>query len=295
MHHEWGRLIVLYLFLGGLSAGTLIVSSVATLAGRAPRIARSGALSAPLPVLIGTGLLVLDLGQPFYFWKLLVAFQPRSPMWIGTWLLTLFAFVSVPYAALFMPWLSPAPREAERRRTRLAIAGLPVGIGVGLYTGILLSVLVARPLWNTPVLAQLFLVSALSTGTALLIVMLRDPAAHAERQLLVGADVVLIGVELLLIAVMFLAGRTSTASASAAVGTLAAGRVGLVFWLVVVLSGLVAPLGIEVAGLRGRDRPASRFARFETIAAVLVLVGGLALRWVFVAAGQASALVASAN
>src|SRR5512134_2284485 len=71
-HPEWGLLIVVYLFLGGLGAGALVLSALANFAGRQrdyQGIARAGALAAPLPVLLGTGLLVFDLGRPVFFWK----------------------------------------------------------------------------------------------------------------------------------------------------------------------------------------------------------------------------------
>lgn len=297
MTHEWGLLIVLYLFLGGLSAGLLAVSALATLCGgeRFGSTARVGAWTAPWPVLAGTALLVLDLGQPFYFWKLLVAWEPRSPMWLGTWLLTMFTMVSLPYAGLFLP-VSMAiwrPEDVARMRQRLAFAGLPLGIGVGIYTGVLLGVLVARPLWQTPLLAQLFLISALSSAAALLLVLLRRAASEREHRALAGADAALIAVEILVLAWMLIDARTSTASAKAAVGLLTHGMYGWVFWLGVVGLGLLLPLSLETAELTaGADRPGQTWlAKAAPAAPLFVLLGGLALRWVFVYAGQATELL----
>ena len=297
MTHEWGLLIVLYLFLGGLSAGLLAVSALATLFGgeRFNSTARVGAWTAPWPVLAGTALLVLDLGQPFYFWKLLVAWEPRSPMWLGTWLLTMFTMVSLPYAGLFLP-VSTAiwrPEDVARMRQRLAFAGLPLGIGVGIYTGVLLGVLVARPLWQTPLLAQLFLISALSSAAALLLVLLRRAASEREHRALAGADAALIAVEILVLAWMLIDARTSTASANAAVGLLTHGMYGWVFWLGVVGLGLLLPLSLETAELTaGADRPGQTWlAKAAPAAPPFVLLGGLALRWVFVYAGQATELL----
>ena len=44
------------------------------------------------------------------------------------------------------------------------MAGIPVSLLVGIYTGVLLGALVARPFWNNPMLPMLFLVSALKDG-----------------------------------------------------------------------------------------------------------------------------------
>jgi formate-dependent nitrite reductase membrane component NrfD len=294
MHVEWGFLIVVYLFLGGLSAGALVVSAVATLADRIGYggIARAGAWVAPWPVLIGTALLVLDLGQPFYFWKLLVAFEAQSPMWLGTWLLTLFSLVSLPYAYAFVPsWLSVwQDAESERWRVRLAVPALALGLGVGVYTGVLLGVLVARPLWNTPLIAQLFLVSALSTASALLLLLLARAGTDRERRALAAGDVLLILLELLLLGGMFVSAGTSSASASEAIGVLTHGVYGWTFWLGVVTLGLVLPLGLELTELFHVSHRLAWLPLLVRTAPVLVLAGGFVLRVVIVYAGQATKL-----
>jgi protein NrfD len=295
MAHEWGLLIVLYLFFGGLSAGLLALSSSVTLlrADRLERVASTAAWIAPWPVLAGTALLVLDLGQPFYFWKLLVAFEPRSPMWLGTWLLTLFSIVSLAYAYLLLPPMLRVwgPYDVGIWIRRLAMVGLPLGVGVGIYTGVLLGVLAARPLWNTPLLAQLFLISALSSASALLLAMLGRRATEDERRVLAISDIALIGLEMVVLAWIFADAGTSSASSSAAIALLAHGLYAWVFWVGVVLFGLLLPLGLEAAELRSGHRPdRSWYARTAALAPLLVLVGGFTLRWVMVYAGQASRL-----
>jgi formate-dependent nitrite reductase membrane component NrfD len=307
MHTEWGFLIVVYLFLGGLGAGCLVLAAVATLAGRQQRyasIARAGALIAPLPVMLGTGLLVFDLGRPFFFWKLFTAFAPESPMWIGTWLLTVFTLVSLAFASLHLPERYQVWRPAESGRWRdwLAAAGIPTGIAVGIYTGVLLGAVPARPFWNTPMVAQLFLFSALSTATALLMIVAplvasgfsrkSEPAAgpDADRTLLLSADVVLILLELLIITPYIIHGQLSTESARDSLALIMGGAFTFPFWLGVVAFGLLAPLAIEawhlVPALTGRAHPSRRWV--EVAVAALVLCGGFLLRWVFVYAGQRS-------
>lgn len=97
---EWGYLIVSYLFLGGLSAGLYCVSALAALLhanghdSAYKRIARLGALLAPWPVLIGSFLLIFDLGHWYRFWKLFVRLRWTSPMSLGSWLLIAFSVVA---------------------------------------------------------------------------------------------------------------------------------------------------------------------------------------------------------
>jgi formate-dependent nitrite reductase membrane component NrfD len=285
MTREWGILIALYLFLGGMSAGLLMLSAAAALFApeRLQRTAAIGAALAPWPVIVGAGLLVFDLGQPFYFWKLFVAFSPRSPMWLGTWLIALFSVVSLIYATTFL-------FEPETWRRRLAWAGLPLGAGLALYTGVLLGVLVSRPLWKTPLLAQLFLVSALSSACALLLITLGRGTAGHERHVLARTDAVLIVLELIVLSWMMITARTSVAAASTAASLVVSGSFAWVFWTAVVLLGLLLPLGIELAELAGPRRTDRLVGRLVSAAPAFVLLGGLALRFVMVYAGQVSHL-----
>ena len=190
---EWQYLIVSYLFLGGLSAGLYFVSALTELFRKdddsaQEHIARLGALLASWPVMLGCTLLVFDLGHWYRAYKLFLHFRWESPMSIGSWLLMLFIGISLIYA---YGWTSRDGREhffgrLPRRlrflgilnvdvapwRRPLAIAGLPVSVGVAIYTGVLLGAVQSRPFWNTNLVAQLFLFSALSSGCALLILVL---------------------------------------------------------------------------------------------------------------------------
>lgn len=299
-HSEWGLLIVVYLFLGGISAGAMVISGLANYIGRQERythVARVGAFLAPWPVALGTGLLVFDLGRPVYFWKLFTAFEPESPMWIGTWLLSLFLAVSLPYLNLFLPeerrlW---KPKNVALWKNLLAAAGLPIGVGVGIYTGVLLGAVPARPFWNTPMVAQLFLFSGLSSGAALLILLERrlgsEPGPAEDRRLLVSADVIFILLELFIILPYIVHGALSTLATRQSLQLLFGGTLAWLFWLGVVLLGLLVPLLAEVASLAptlAGERPLRIPHAVEATAAVLVLVGGFLLRFVFVYAGQIS-------
>jgi protein NrfD len=291
-HHEWGLLIVVYLFCGGLSAGAIVISALATLVDRRRRFDRLATVSAvwaPLPIIAGTGLLVLDLGRPFFFWKLFTAVRPLSPMWIGSWLIALFSILSLAYAYLFVQrparWWSPS--HPERWKRRLAIACLPLGIAVAIYTGVLLGVVVARPLWNTPLVAQLFVLSALSTASAFLMFLVDGE----ERTALLGVDLVLIGCEIATLVAFLIYGAVSGASAREAVRLMTATWYGVLFWIGVVIAGLVTPLVLELRHFGYGASPARHAQPSHAVAAALVLAGGFLLRLVFVYAGQASRLV----
>jgi formate-dependent nitrite reductase membrane component NrfD len=165
---------------------------------------------------------------------------------------------------------------APRART-LAWWNLGTGVALGVYTGILLSTLGARALWSSALLGPLFLVSGLSTGAAFLMLF---PVTEDDRRFLVRWDVLAIGLELALI-VLFLVGlSTSDAAGRTAAGMLLGGPWTAPFWTLVVIVGLLVPALLETLESR-------LHYRVTAMAPLLVLVGGFALRWIFVAAGQA--------
>src|SRR6266700_2742257 len=157
---EWGYLIVSYLFLGGLSAGLYFVSALASLLQKNgedmayKRIAKIGALLAPWPVMLGCFLLIFDLGRWYRFWKLFVHIEWTSPMSLGSWLLVAFSVVAVVYCNSWLTaeqrtWIfSRIPkrlgflqllnRDLSGKQRVLALIGLPISVGVGIYTGVLL-------------------------------------------------------------------------------------------------------------------------------------------------------------
>jgi len=331
-HHEWGWMVVVYLYVGGLGAGSLFLSGLAHLSRRAHLfpIARAGALAAPVLVGAGSGLLVFDLGRPLHFWRLFTGFQPVSPMWVGSWLLMAFSAVGMVYAALYLPskwaetfgrWLPPlrgvfgalarwnrvaedhagdtfpdSPKAIRKLRNGMAIIGIPLGIGVGIYTGVLLGAIPARPLWNTPMLAQLFLFSALSTATALLFLLAprfsaanRTHSQDAHRALL-SADLVFIAVELFLIIPFVILAQLRTLSVREALSAILGGHYTGIFWIGVVVCGILFPMLLEVGDLMGwlKRLPKPILRTVHGLVPILILVGGYLLRWVFVHAGQDS-------
>ncbi|ABS28284.1 NrfD/PsrC family molybdoenzyme membrane anchor subunit [Anaeromyxobacter sp. Fw109-5] len=294
--HVWGWEIPVYLFLGGMAAGLMIVTSLLALR----REERSGAarwlaFAAPVLVSIGMGALFLDLAHKAHVWRFYLAFRWTSPMSWGAWILVLVYPVSLLVA---LAGLGEAQAErvvalagrvrlgglvraagavGRRHAPALLQANLWMGVALGVYTGILLSTLGARALWSSSLLGPLFLVSGLSTGAAFLLLFGLDAE---ERELVTRWDRAAIAVEAALL-VLFLVGlSTSGATGQAAAGLVLGGAFTAEFWSLVVIAGLAVPLLLETLEARlhlGATR----------VAPALVLAGGLALRWILVAAGQA--------
>ncbi|UCG86688.1 MAG: polysulfide reductase NrfD [Gemmatimonadota bacterium] len=294
--HIWHGEIPLYLFLGGIVAGVMILTGLWFLLR--PAAERSRALSLlpwASPVLLSIGMLFLwlDLEHPFNAWRFYLAFKIGSPMSWGAWILLL-----IYPAAILLAWVgSPATvRQQWLRRLSavpkldrvdgwatanvkfLAITNVIMGAALGIYTGVLLGTMAARPLWNSAILGPLFLVSGLSTAAAFLL--LYSIADH-ERVVLGKLDMGLITIELALIALWLVGLASGGAAARAAVAQFFGGPYTAAFWTLVIALGLVAPLVGEWIELRHRLVPGRATA-------ILVLIGGFALRWIVVFAGQNS-------
>lgn len=297
--HAWGWEIVVYLFLGGVVAGLLVWTAVLELrSGTRPR---SRALL-PMPFValgflsLGMLALWLDLAHRLWAWRFYAFFRATSPMSWGAWILVLI----YPAGLLFgLGSLDEAQRAWLRARTPRFLAGLlgtlqgwadgarrgilttnvALGVGLGIYTGLLLGTMPARIQWNSAVLGPLFLASGLSTGAAFLLLFRLDPE---ERETLARWDVLAIVAELVLIGLMLVGFATSGETGRLAARNLLGGPYTAPFWSVVVVAGLLVPLVMELLERR-------RHLRFVALIPVLVLCGGVALRWILLVAGQATA------
>ena len=96
-HLPWGLPVIAYLFLAGLGAGALTVSASVLLRGGGGHfggshfaIARYGAFIAPLPVALGSFLLIFELGsfQAGHWFRFLnlyttINLSPRPRAWVA--------------------------------------------------------------------------------------------------------------------------------------------------------------------------------------------------------------------
>lgn len=288
----WGWEIPVYLFLGGMVAGMMIILGYFLFKGR------SGELRCSCTILPGLGIvllsggmltLFLDLEHRLYFWRMYLTFEPASPMSWGTWILLLVypallaaLFIRLPgFLREFFPSLRILAEKAQSNTAFVRFVGISnmvLGGMLGVYTGILLSAFGARPLWNSALLGPLFLVSGLSTAAAFVHLIARDPY---ERVLLAKADNAFLGTELFLI-ILFLTGLLSSTQVHIdAAHLILSGPYAPAFMVFVVGLGIVIPLIIQSLAVRHR-------IPHTAAAPILVIAGGLALRFVIVYAGQAS-------
>jgi formate-dependent nitrite reductase membrane component NrfD len=338
IHVYWNWIVAVYLFVAGVSAGAFAVSAIAYFLGKEKyaNIIRIGAYIAPFPVIVGILALIYDLERPHLFWKLFFSFEPGSVMWLGTWLLLIFSILSFIHFYIWLPerfdliqmarrlparldrikilrsiksgqFLVPlGQKNLARKQGLVAGLGILISIGVGIYTGILLGALSARPFWNNPVLPLLFLLSAVKTGTASISLIghffngfraMRPEEIRANKFMINSVDLILMVFSIIAVFLYIFGLYVSSRSSAEAVHLIMGGEFTFLFWVFVVAAGIVFPFIVAVYELLPYFNERSSYTEHKLwltgVVTVSVLLGGFMLRYVVIYAGQMSQVISS--
>lgn len=290
----WGFIIGTYLFLAGLGGGAYASSTYLRIAKpECVHLIRYGRVIAPVCVCIGLVLLMVDatagFHNPLRFALLLTNFGS-----VMTWgVVFLAVFVVIALIVVIMDLLG----KGQKIPLWLDLAGAAFGICVCVYTGCLLGVAKTFPLWNNALLPILFLVSAVSTGMAALLLVGIFGAPHEFDKVkgfkrfhffLPVAELVLVA------SLLFITAHSAETAGYASVMNLLAGDCALPFWLVFIVIGLLVPTGIEWHSLwfATDEEEESRFGHFLAGASdACLLIGGFALRLLVLAAAMPITIV----
>lgn len=191
----WEVDIPLYLFTGGLAAGSSLLAAGADLTGL-PALRRTGRLGALSALSVSMAALVHDLGRPSRFLNMLRTAKLTSPMSVGTWILAGYG----PFAGLaaLAEVAEMLPGDKSRGSLRLLRSvGRPAGVVAALtappvaaYTSVLLAD-TSLPSWHSAYreLPFVFVSSAAAASSGL--GMIGSPVTQAgpARRLAVGGAV----------------------------------------------------------------------------------------------------------
>lgn len=164
----WGMPIVLTIYLIGLSAGSLILSSLTYVFGREEYkpIARMAVFLAIVLIFGAMISIAVDLGRPEKFWRLFMFFYLNN-------MSSMFAINGILYGGYFVISLVYLGfiLANQLRFTRI-MGTIAVGWAVLVHmgTGAIFGFVAAREAWYTPLRPLEFLTAALTSGLALLIV-----------------------------------------------------------------------------------------------------------------------------
>ena len=273
----WGPMIAWYLFLAGASAGAFLTSAfVEVKYPESVKMRVAGRIIAPIFLGIGLVMLTLDaeagLHNPLRFFWLIA--NPGSVMTLGVYFICVFMPVAL-VSALLEVLKKPVPKW-------LTWVGIVFAFAVAAYTGFLLGVVKAFPLWNNAVLPILFVVSALSAGLAAtsLVGLLVDRERFEQMWLIKKSHVILSAIEMVVLATMLVIVSAGSVEGAASVYSLVAGQYAPAFWGGIVLLGLVAPFIIEgyPVFITKRVETSMTSMVVSVIGEAGVLVGGFMLR-----------------
>jgi len=286
-HREsFGALIALYIFFTGLSAGSFFVSTLSYSFGLKPyrALARPAIVTATLMLIVAPVFLLVHVGQPLRSWHLFFFLNPASPITWGSFLLTTYPLFCVVYGTcIFL--------GKERAARGWGLAGIPFAVAVHGYTGFILSFCASRPMWHTSMVPLLFLVSAVVSGTALMLLVFaafskargEEIGEGGENGKLVLSLGTILGwmllLDLALTGAEILVGSVSGRENQRAVSLLLQGDLAPRFVGMEIVLGKLVPLALLLSG---------RFRKVWAVlvASLLIVVGILFMRLDLVAVGE---------
>lgn len=281
----WGMPHVFAVFLIVAASGALNVASVGSVFGKTPYkpLAPLSGLLAACLLIGGLIVLVLDLGRPDRLIVAMTSYNFKSIFAWNIFLYTGFLAITIVYLWFMM----------ERRMNAYTkSAGLVAFVWrliLTTGTGSIFGFLVAREMYDTAVMAPLFIAMSLAFGTAIYLLVLLA-AYHGTGRALGDGTVrrlknllgTFIATVLLLVLVFHLTKLYATAHHGIERFILLDGGIyTFLFWVVQIGLGSLVPLALIYHSATASSRGAL------AAAAALVVLGGLAAMYVLIIGGQA--------
>lgn len=277
---EWGWLIAIYLFLGGVGAGAYTIAAFNGLIGGEQIITNVGLWVGFPALLIGSGCLVADLGTPQ---KAMLAGIKVGSSWIarGFWIISIFMILSFIHLILHQ-FVDASPGAIKV----VSVLGIIFAVGTMAYTGILLSASKGIPFWRAGVVPMVFVISALVTGhfmVMLLVTFGGDPALALKQMALEGVVVVVLEV---LVILFFLQSAYKLPDSRESAARILRRPSFIIGYFVV---GLILPAVLMLTVAQSAANPETGVVEVSiglvVIGALLGLAGGLILRQAILVTG----------
>jgi Ni/Fe-hydrogenase subunit HybB-like protein len=213
---SWGFYIGNFTFLVGVAASAVLLVIPAYVYNWRPikEVVIFGELLAVAAISMCLLFVLADMGRPDRLWHLLPFIgRMNLPSSLMAWdAMVLNAYLAVnAFVVIYLLRCAAHGRRYDRRIVvPLVILSIPLAIGIHTVTAFLYNGMVARPYWNSAILAPRFLASALCSGPAVLLVLfqvlrrispfqIRDDAIHKVAELMayaMGFNLFLYGAEI---------------------------------------------------------------------------------------------------
>lgn len=280
----WGQLITLFIYFIGLSAGAIVVSGLSYVLGR-EEYKPIGRIAIYLGLIIFIGAIVsvlVDLGRPEKFWRLfmfgylnnMTSMFAINSIWYGGYILLMLVYL----------WL------ALENKTKLAmiVGTIDVlwAIGVHSFTGEIFGVVAAREILHSPIKPFEFIAAALTSGTALLIIVVvasfKFSKRYIDKKVVLSLGKLLSMIIIVLFSMVFF-DKLTNIYVPKREGTvfLFTGPYWWLFWLFQIGMGIVIPLIILFHPRAGKS------IKGVVVASISVVIGVLGERAALIIPGTA--------
>lgn len=277
LQREWGWLIAIYLFLGGVGGGAYAIGAINSFFGEGLALSTQVGLWIGFPaLLIGSLVLLADLGSPGRF--MLAGLKPgTSWMARGFWIIVL--FMGFAFLHLVIHQFTELGRTGSGVLTLIAILGIVFAILTMAYTGILLGAAKGIPFWRSGVVPVVFVISGLVTGhfsIMLGMVFLGEGAATVPSLQIMAVEAAALVVLEVLAIFFFLQASYKLPDARESAQRILRKRSFVVGYVVL---GLATPLVLMLAMFLGmRESSPDANLGVAAVGAALGLIGGVLLR-----------------
>lgn len=268
----WGSGIILFMFFVGLSAGGLIVASSAHVFNieAFKKVSLPAVIVSTVSICMAAGFILVDVGSFHRVWQMLVSPNLISPLVWDMTVIALYLAINI----LDIMWIT---KGEERKVKVLSYVALPVAVLVHSVTAWIFSLQIGH-MWYTAIMAPIFVVSALDSGMALLLLLLILLEARGlfavDAKLfksLAGLLAVFVAIDAYLIVCEVLTMGYPGGADAAALAVMTTGATAPFFWFEII-GGLIAPFAILVVAKNRESKT------IVSVASVLVVLGVLCKR-----------------
>ncbi|MEH7500569.1 NrfD/PsrC family molybdoenzyme membrane anchor subunit [Neobacillus drentensis] len=306
----WGAWIAFYIFFVGLSAGSFLLSTLIYVFGMEEyeRIGKAALFTAIVCMIVALTFVLMDLGRPERLMNAIIYWNVTSPLgWEVHFYLVYIALLMVElYIAMredlvraantntlkgFVARLLTSKNSTINTLTKkrdhmwmkiLGTIGIPIAIlGVHGGTGTIFAMVKARPAWNTAIFPIIFVVSAMVSGTALLLAMYvikrKVQKKPIDQKMIISLSKLMAGFLIIDLGLQFYEYLTGWYGLEIehldTLATMMASDLSWSFWGVQMFLGAVVPLTIVFWKKTNQNINAL------LVAAILIVVGIIAVRF----------------
>ncbi len=274
---EWtegmGSLIAVAMFAGGIAGGLYLASLYFN---------NIWGMFIAWIFALGMGLFdMAHLSKPARAWR--IAFRPGSS-WISRGFIFVILFIGAAGIQLLLHLLTGAAAGAPGVAEIFfrVVAGI-LAFGVAVYSGFVVSFVNGIKFWNSALLPVLVVIGGLAGGSAILLATAAFTGDPAFAAIQVFARFILVFYAVGIFIHIWISTYSSPAARDSAISLLKGNLAGL-FWLVIMLIGIIVPLALEFT--MGTNSSIALM-----VSAVLVLIGNLTFRYAILKAGRYTPLV----